>query len=548
MEYKQLYRGISLTFYGNGEELEHDFQVDAGADPAQIALSINGANKKELNPDGNLLVHATNGVLVLRKPVAYQTINGGRQTVSSSYRINADGSIGFELGGYDHGRPLVIDPVLVFATYLAGSTGDQISAVTTDASGDIVVTGNTWSADFPMAQALQPSLNGEEDAFISKFDPTGKDLIFSTFLGGSDGNTANAVCVDASGNVIVAGTSSSNDFPHAGVVISPVVGIGDSDFFIASVKADGSALNYAGLIGGMLGFYLNSGTGYPVLTVDTSGNAYLAGQTDDQNFQITPGTLGTAMAANADELFVMKVDPTGKLAYSTLVPGNVPDDGTEYGTGTFIPYGIVVDQAGNAAVAGAAGLGLPTTPGVLAPQMPNPNSTDWSAGFLLQLNSTASAVQLATYLPSTYVANALAVDSKGTWLIATGHTVMKLDPKATEVMASTSIGSMVNLGAIALDAQEDVILGGSAWDESFPMQNPLISIGQNLGGSPETGYQEDMILAELSPDLSTLKFGSYRLRRRGHRHHLHPTSPPTFHAPGHRIRRLGPYYSMIQLA
>jgi hypothetical protein len=179
--------------------------------------------------------------------------------------------------------------------------------------------------------------------------------------------------------------------------------------------------------------------------------------------------------------------------------------------------------------------------------MPNPNSTDWSAGFLLQLNSTASAVQLATYLPSTYVANALAVDSKGTWLIATGHTVMKLDPKATEVMASTSIGSMVNLGAIALDAQEDVILGGSAWDESFPMQNPLISIGQNLGGSPETGYQEDMILAELSPDLSTLKFGSYRLRRRGHRHHLHPTSP-TFHAPGHRIRQLGPYCSIIPLA
>ena len=215
------------------------------------------------------------------------------------------------------------------------------------------------------------------------------------------------------------------------------------------------------------------------------------------------------LAANADELFVMKVDPTGKLAYSTLVPGNVPDDETVSFADTFIPYGIVVDQAGNAAVAGAAGLGLPTTPGVLAPQMPNPNSTDWSAGFLLQLNSTASAVQLATYLPSTYVANALAVDSKGTWLIATGHTVMKLDPKATEVMASTSIGSMVNFGAIALDAQEDVILGGSAWDESFPMQNPLISIGQNLGGSPETGYQEDMILAELSPDLSTLKFGSY---------------------------------------
>jgi hypothetical protein len=199
------------------------------------------------------------------------------------------------------------------------------TAVTTDASGNIYLTGQTSSTDFPTANPLQRYMGGGgTSAFITKIDPTGTKLIYSTYLGGSGQDGGSSIVIDGGGNAIVAGFAGSSNFPQAGAIQSPTCQINNSCFFLASLKPDGSALNYSGMIGGS-GLNVNGYVGH--VAVDISGNAYLTGYTDDPNFQITSGTLATSVTGYPyTELFILKVDSTGKLLYSTVVPGNATQD------------------------------------------------------------------------------------------------------------------------------------------------------------------------------------------------------------------------------
>jgi Protein of unknown function (DUF1573)/Abnormal spindle-like microcephaly-assoc'd, ASPM-SPD-2-Hydin/Beta-propeller repeat len=546
VEYRNLYRGISLSFYGNGRELEHDFEVEAGADPSQIAFRVHGAKSVELVRDGDLLIQSEVGSLRLRRPVAYQTTETGRQAVDATFIVAKDGTVQFSVGSYDHKRSLVIDPVFVFATYLGGTGTDVITAVTTDANENIVVTGYTSSTDFPTKSPEQPAIGGCQsgdygcqNAFITKLDPTGKTLIYSTYLGGSYQDFGGAIAVDSSGNAIVAGTTLSTDFPHAGAIASPTCQFNSACFFLASLTPDGSALNYSGTIGGTEGFNAPQ-TGGPV-TVDASGNAYLAGVTDDPNFQITPGTLSTSVLGYPqEETFVLKVDPTGKLLYSTVIPGNASADPSQAYNNLFVPSGMIVNAAGDTTIAGMAGLGLPTTTGVVAAQFPNAfiNVGSPEAGFLLQLNATASAINLASYLPGTDSVAALTVDSNGN-LWTTGETsettlpvsanayqkapsvgassgpisgyILKVNPQVTAVLGATYLDGAgtgqtdesSSFTAIALDSKSNVFVGGMTSSADFPLQNPFVTQLEF------TGSIGDMILAEMSPDLSTVEFGSF---------------------------------------
>src|SRR4029079_940969 len=211
---------------------------------------------------------------------------------------------------------------------------------------------------------------GSPGAFVSKLDPTGHTLLYSTYLGGSSRNYASAVAIDSKGNIVVAGTSSSNDFPHAGSV-PPLTCEGDNDcYFIASLKPDGSAFNYAGLVGGIQGFDVQSGQ-HGAVALDTANNAYLAGVTDDPNFELTPGTLSNSVPGYPyNSTFVLKGAPTGALVYSTIVPGAEPLNSIPY-TNVVIPDGITVDVNGQATIAGTAGPGLPATSGVVRATFPN---------------------------------------------------------------------------------------------------------------------------------------------------------------------------------
>ena len=537
--YSEIYPGIDLVFHGDGDQLEHDFRIAAGANPDRMRLAIDGGQKLLLDPSGDLKVLLTNGTLTFQRPRAYQEGGEGRQSVRADFVLDSDNSIRFQLGPYDHTRELVIDPVFSFSTYLAGNTADYAVAVTTDSAGNVYVAGYTNSTAFPIVNGIQPTYSGGPDAYVSKLDPTGHTLLYSTFLGGSYRNYGNAIAVDSSGNIIVAGTSSSNDFPHAGRVPSLTCGGNNDCFFIASLTPSGNALNYAGLIGGIQGTDVQSGQGGGnVLALDASGNAYLSSVTDDSNFQITPGTLANVVPGYPyNSTFVLKVNKTGALAYSTIVPGTAAQNITINLNNVFIPNGIAVDSKGDVTIAGTAGPGLPSTAGVIQETFPNASSGNASAGFVLQLNPSASAIKYATYITGTDSVGGMAVNSGGDVYLSGGTSetnlpvssnayqktiksgpnctcnsgfLIELNSAGTAVLAATylegtpAVGNEgTNFTGIGLDSKSNVFVGGMTASTDFPLRDPFTSLwvyGESVS---------DMVLAEMSPDLSSLLFGSF---------------------------------------
>jgi hypothetical protein len=539
--YREIYPGIELVFHGTGEELEHDFRVAPGADPKQVKFSIEGTQGTVLDASGNLDISLPSGRLTLRKPTAYQKTAHGQATIESVFVINHDHTVQFQLGAYDHHRELVIDPVFVFSTYLAGSNADYATAVTTDTAGNIYLTGYTYSLDFPVENGVQPARSGSPSAFVSKLDPTGHTLLYSTYLGGSSRNYGNAVAIDSNENIIVAGTSSSTDFPHAGSVpVSPPSCVGNQDcYFLVSLKPDGSAFNYAGRIGGIEGTAVDTGeSGSGSLALDAAGNAYLTSVTDDADFELTAGTLATTVPGYPyNSTFVVKVSPTGALLYSTIIPGTAAASDTIYLNNVFIPAGISVDANGQVTIAGTAGQGLPSTAGVVQATFPNSTSVENpSAGFVLQLNAAASAINYATYVPGTDTIGGFAVDKVGDTYVTGGTSetnlpvssnayqktmkagpnctcnsgfILELNGTGTSVLAATylegtpGINGGTDFTGMAVDSNSNIYVGGMTASTDFPMMDSFIGLW--VSGNSAL----DMVVAEMKPDLSSLLFGSF---------------------------------------
>jgi hypothetical protein len=354
--YQDVYPGVDLVYYGNQQQLEYDFVLQPGANPGVIRLSCQGAQNVTLDAQGNLVLQTADGDVVEQAPVVYQDGAGGRQAVAGRYVLLGPDGVGFQVGGYDASRPLIIDPVLSYATYLGGSGADSGSSIAVDASGSVYVTGSTSSLDFPTTPgALQTTADGGYDAFVAKLNTTGTALVYSTYLGGNGDDYGYGIAVDASGNAYVTGSTSSWDFPITPGALQPSNSSEYyiTDAFVAKLNATGTALLYATYLGGT-----NNDCGYGI-AVDGSGNAYVTGSTSSWNFPITPGALQPTSGSDYyfTDAFVAKLNAMGTaLLYSTYLGGNGDDSG----------YGIAVDASGNAYVTGStSSLNFPTTPGAL---------------------------------------------------------------------------------------------------------------------------------------------------------------------------------------
>ncbi len=330
---ESVYPGIDLVYYGKQHELEFDFVVAPGADPACIRLSFERGAEPKLARDGSLVVGSS---VTLRAPVLSQ----GAERVEGRFELLGERDVGFRIGSYDPSRPLLIDPVLVYSTYLGGSAtvNETPLGIAVDASGHAYVTGYTPSFDFPTANPLQPGNNSTStnplDAFITKFSATGSSLVYSTYLGGSSIDVGQDIAVDEEGCAYVAGYTRSLDFPTASA-LQPFLAGGVQDAFLVKVNAAGSALVYSTYLGGS-GDEVAFG-----VAVDALGQAYITGNTNSADFPLA----SPFQAATSDTAaFVAKLDAAGgALLYSTYLGG---------AGGADIGREIEVDSSGNAVVVG----------------------------------------------------------------------------------------------------------------------------------------------------------------------------------------------------
>jgi photosystem II stability/assembly factor-like uncharacterized protein len=273
--YHDVYPGIDLVYYGTQQQLEYDFVLRTGASPADIAFDIAGGRSVKLDDTGNLVIETGTGSLIHRAPVLYQDVRGARTPIEGAYAIRPDGRVTFKVGRYDSRLPLVIDPVLSYATYLGGSAQERIHAVAIDASGSIVVAGETFSFDFPTANAVQAQPHGMGDAFVARLTPAGDALVYATYFGGSSNDGAAGLDVDASGAAYVTGSTWSWDFPTMNAF--QAAPRGQSDTFVVKLDANGG-LVYSTLLGGALEDYATA------ITVDGLGRAHLVGSTMSADF------------------------------------------------------------------------------------------------------------------------------------------------------------------------------------------------------------------------------------------------------------------------
>ena len=225
-----------------------DFIAAPGADPNQIELSFPGVEKLELLDNGDLIIHLVKGMLRWHKPIAYQPAQGSRQEIPARFVIKDATRIGFELESYDHNLPLVIDPYFCFATYLGGSGNDYVSGISLDSNGNILVAGDTSSINFPTASAYDSTVGGESDGFVSKLNNTGTALLYSTYIGGNGYEILEGLAVDSSGNAYVAGMTDSLNFPTKNPAFAANAGFNDA--FIAKLGPFGTNLLYASYLGG----------------------------------------------------------------------------------------------------------------------------------------------------------------------------------------------------------------------------------------------------------------------------------------------------------
>jgi hypothetical protein len=461
--WREVWKNINLRLYGMGSALEQEFVLMPGGRPDSIRIAIDGARAVKIGHDGSLLIETDGGQLRESPPVAYQHRGSRKIEVAANFRIYGDGQVGFEIAPYDRSRPLVIDPALLYSTYLGGVHDDSAESLYVDENGNGYITGYTASANFPIsANAYQTQRSNigyyTFDTFVTKIAPTGT-LIYSTFVGGSQNDLANNITVDSLGSAYIVGQSNSSDYPTTPGAYQTTFN-NYIDGFITKLSPDGSSLVYSSYFGGLnvnVGGYGNIGNNFVLgIALDSAGDAFLTGATGSPDFPTTPGAFQTTYPLTNPGVedmagFVSELDPTGsKLVFSTFLSGS-----------TSFNYiaGIALDASGSIVVDGASNSSsFPTTPGAY--------QTSPKGGF--------DAI------------------------------IAKLKPNGSSLVCSTLLGGSGN------DATSRLIIGtdgnfyvdGGTNSTNFPT-TPGVFASTNSKGLNE------LFVARLSSDCSSLGFGSY---------------------------------------
>jgi len=553
VQYDAIYPGVNLVFYGNRSHLEFDFVVAPGADPHQVMLKFDPANDVRVTPDGDLRIGPRSYAVLLRRPTIYQTEDSRREPVQGGFSLLKDGRVALNVGAYDRAKPLIVDPVLTYSTFLNGSGGEsEADGIAVDSKGDAYVVGTTSSPSFPTVNPYQSSAGAPANGiiFLSKFNPSGTQLLYSTYLGGTGGDTPTGVAIDSAGNAYITGYTFSTDFPVLNAFQTVNNNPNGGNAFVAKINTSQSgaaSLAYSSYLGGGGSssnpnpWYGDSGFG---IAADSSGRAYVTGDTvSDASVAAFPTTStayqSTLSSPNGDAyLTVVDTTRTGSssLAYSTYLGGD--------GAGSFgdTGLGVTTDGSGNAYVVGQTtsdGAGpFPTTSGAYQAVLNGASGN----GFLTEIatdKSGSSSLAYSTYFGGAATgsfgdsADAVALDPSGNVYVSgyaesanfpTTSAAFQVANSATGKafvakfnLAQTGTSSLVystllggtnsadgqGAAGIAVDGNGDAFVVGQTSASNFPVSsNAYQSSYKSTAGS-------NAFLAELGPSASTLVYSSY---------------------------------------
>lgn len=515
VKYRGIYPGVDLAYHGsNQRQLEYDFEVARGADPSRIRLRFDGAKSLSTDGHGDLIVATDGGDLVEHAPVIYQEVNGTRRAIKGGYIVKNRRTVAFQVASYDRHRQLVIDPTLVYSTFLGGSGFDQANAIAVDSSGNAYIGGYTRSGNFPVTGgAFQTSQAGGQNAFVTKLNPTGTALVYSTYLGGSDSDADIGITVDSAGDAYLCGISQSSDFPTTPGAFQTTVP-GGNPAFVTKLDATGSALIYSTYLGGSgAASYANS------IAVDSSGNTYVTGFATSSDFPTSPGAFQTG-CVDTNDAWVAKLNSSGSgLIYSTYLCGG--------GVGSF--SAIALDAAGDAYVTGGADANFPTTPGAFQTSFSgsstnvfvtkvNPNGSgliystliggsNRDLAYAIALNGSGNAYVGGITYSSDYPTTPGAFQTTSTE--SQGPFVTELNASGSALVYSTYLlasGVGDSVTGIAVDGAGDTFVTGNQHTNNFPVTANAIQPTYNPDSNPNA---TNGFITEIAPGGSSLLFSTY---------------------------------------
>ena len=429
--YHDVYPGIDVEFYESDGRIEYDFLVAPGQDPGRVRLTFEGTQPR-LDPNGELVLATPLGDVRQLSPIALQSTGGSTTQVPARFRSNPDGSIGFDLAPHDPDALLRIDPVLSYSTRLGGSTGtlggfDEGSAIAVDSAGSAYVTGLTGTPDFPVtagaydtACGIDGACDRSNDVFVTKLDPSGSKLVYSTFLGATgvgNGEVSTGMAVDSRGRAYVVGYTYSPGFPTTADAYDRVCGCADDDqpdAFLAVLNKSGSGLVYSTFLGGA------GSENEASVAVDAAGVAYLTGTTfsapatigGDGGFPTTEGGLFPRSGGNSDA-YLARIDPARAAGASLLYASYLGGDGSDRSRGIAIPPGCTSDCPAYV-VGWTYSTNFPTTAGAFAPRCAG-DCFERSDAFVTAFNPGGGSLLYSTHLGGSLddSAGAVAVDTTG---------------------------------------------------------------------------------------------------------------------------------------
>jgi CSLREA domain-containing protein len=512
VRYTSVYPGVDLEYYGNQRQLEYDFRIAPGASPERIGLALRGAKSLRVDREsGDLVLETAGGELRQHRPIVYQETDGGRRELEGRYVLRGRGEVGFAVGDYDRGLPLVIDPVLSYSTLLDGTSGGSLAfAVAVDSFGDAYVTGETGSPNFPTTTgAFQTTKNAVDDAFVTKFNATGTALIYSTYFGGNGLDLGKGIAVDANGNAYVVGQTVSTDLP---VVNGFKTSQGGGDGYLAKLNPKGAAILYSTYIGG------SGNDGALAVATDSAGNAYVVGITPSADLLTGPAPASTfhnTLNGTGDG-FLVKVNTrasgAASFVYGTFLGGSGDDQA----------HSVALSPTGEMYVGGSTFSG--DFPTFNAFQGALDGTQD---GFVTKLNAAGTALVFSTYLGGADAdsVDRIAVDFAGNAYAAStvvstdfptagapaqstygggssDAAVTKFNPSGGVVYSTFIGGSAVELvGGIGVDSHGNAVVAGRTLSSDFPVVN--------ASQSTQPGGGADIFVTKLNSSGSQFIYSTY---------------------------------------